>query len=180
MKHRSTEGFEQDYTAPVAVDQGSLLMVGVALSNHPTDQHEAAPTLDALPPEVGPPSAVALDNGFFRAANIAACEQRGIDPYIATGHDPHHPSWCQRFAALPDPPADDARPTVKMASKLKTAIGKAIYGLRKCTVEPVIGILKEGWGFRQFSLRGEMAAAGAGWLVCLAFNLKRCHSLLQG
>ena len=180
MKHRSTEGFEQDYNAQVAVDQASLLIVGVSLSNHPTDQREAAPTLDAIPPTVGPPAAVAMDNGFFSAANIAACEQRGIDPYIATGRDPHHLSWQERFAAPADPPADDASPTVKMAYKLKTVIGKAIYGLRKCTVEPVIGIIKEVLGFRQFSLRGEQAASGEWCLVCLAFNLKRLHTLLQG
>jgi DDE family transposase len=52
--------------------------------------------------------------------------------------------------------------------------------VRKCTVEPVIGIIKEVLGFRQFSLRGEQAAAGEWCLVCVAFNLKRLHSLLQG
>jgi transposase len=180
MKHRSTEGFEQDYNAQIAVDQASLLIVGQALSNHPTDQHEAAPTLDAIPPEIGPPEAGAMDNGYFSAANIVACEQRGIDPYIATGRDPHHSSWQERFAALPTPPGDDASPSEKMAYKLKTTIGKAIYGLGKCTVEPVIGIIKEILGFRQFSLRGESAAAGEWCLVCLAFNLKRLHTLLQG
>ena len=39
-------------------------------------------------------------------------------------------------------------------------IGQAIYRLRKSTVEPVIGIIKEILGFRQFSLRGLWAAAG--------------------
>jgi transposase len=180
MKHRSTEGFEQDYNAQVAVDQASLLIVGQALSNHPSDQHEAEPTLDAIPRELGPPDAGAMDNGYFSAANIEACERRAIAPYIATGRDPHHPSWHQRFASLPDPPAADASPAVKMAYKLKTAVGKAIYGLRKCTVEPVIGIIKEVLGFRQFSLRGEQAAGGEWCLVCLAFNLKRLHTLLQG
>ena len=180
MKHRSTEGFDQDYNAQLAVDQNSLLIVGESLSNHPTDQHEAEPTLDAIPPQIGPPDASAMDNGYFSAANIVACAQRGIDPYIATGRDPHHPSWQERFATLPAPPADDTSPTVQMAYKLKTVIGKAIYGLRKCTVEPVIGIIKEVLGFRQFSLRGEQAAAGEWCLVCLAFNLKRLHTLLQG
>lgn len=180
MKHSSTEGFEQDYNAQLAVDQASLLIVGESLSNHPTDQREAEPTLDTIPAEIGPPSAGAMDNGYFSAANIAACERRGIDPYIATGRDPHHLSWQERFAALPDPPGADASPTVKMAYKLKTAIGKAIYRLRKCTVEPVIGIIKEVIGFRQFSLRGEHAAGGEWCLVCLAFNLKRLHTLLQG
>jgi len=64
-----------------------------------------------------------------------------------------------------------------MAYKLKTALGKAIDGARKCTVEPVIGIIKEVLGFRQFSLRGTTAAAGEWCLVCLAFNLKRFHIL---
>jgi hypothetical protein len=180
MKHRSTEGFEQDYNAQIAVDQASLLIVGESLSNHPNDQREAEPTLDAIPPAVGPPCAGAMDNGFFSAANIQACERRGIDPYIATGRDPHHPSWQERFTTLPTPPAENASPTVKMAYKLKTVIGRAIYGLRKCTVEPVIGIIKEVLGFRQFSLRGEPAADGEWCLVCLAFNLKRLHTLLQG
>jgi transposase len=180
MKHSSTEGFEQDYNAQIAVDQASLLVVGESLSNHPNDQQEAEPTLDAIPAAIGPPEAGAMDNGYFSAANIQVCAQRGIDPYIATGRDPHHPSWQERFAALPTPPGDDASPSEKMAYKLKTTIGKAIYSLRKCTVEPVIGIIKEILGFRQFSLRGESAAAGEWCLVCLAFNLKRLHTLLQG
>jgi len=40
----------------------------------------------------------------------------------------------------------------------------------------VIGIIKEVLGFRQFSLRGELAAAGEWCLICLAFNLKRFHT----
>jgi len=32
-------------------------------------------------------------------------------------------------------------------------------------------------GFRQFSLRGLVAAAGEWCLVCLAFNLKRVQGL---
>src|SRR5215831_7873529 len=65
MKHRSTEGFEQDYNAQVAVDQASLLIVGVSLSNHPTDQQEIEPTLDSIPPELGVADAAALDTGYF-------------------------------------------------------------------------------------------------------------------
>ena len=47
-----------------------------------------------------------------------------------------------------------------MAYKLATKIGKVIYRLRKFTVEPVIGIIKEILGFRQFSLRGLKNVAG--------------------
>ena len=180
MKHSSTEGFEQDYNAQIAVDQVSLLIVGESLSNHPNDQQEVEPTLDAIPPELGTPEAAALDAGYFSEANILLFEHREIAPYIATGRDPHHASWWERFAQAPAPPTDDASPKLKMAYKLKTALGQAIYRVRKCTVEPVIGIIKEVLGFRQFSLRGKQAAAGEWCLVCMAFNLKRLHSLLQG
>jgi len=177
QKSSTHAGFEQDYNAQVAVDQRSLLIVGWALSNHPNDSQEAEPTLAAIPSEIGTPDAAALDAGYFGPATLAACEKRGIEPYIATGRDPHHPSWQQRFAPLPDPPPEQASSQVKMAYKLRTALGKAIYGARKCTVEPVIGIIKEVLGFRQFSLRGIQAAAGEWCLVCLAFNLKRFHIL---
>ncbi len=151
MKNPTDAAFEQDYNAQVAVDQGSLLIVGWALSTHPNDSQEAEPTLAAIPSAIGMPEAAALDAGYAGPATLMACETRGIEPYIATGRDPHHPSWQQRFAPLSDPPPEEASSQVKMAYKLRTALGKAIYGARKCTVEPVIGIIKEVLGFRQFS-----------------------------
>jgi transposase len=177
MKNSTDDGFNQHYNVQAAVDQASLLIVATALSNHPNDKREAEPTLDALSPQVGRPPAVALDNGYFSEANIQALERRGIEPYIATGREPHHKSWQALFDQKSAPPPAEASPKVKMAYKLQTEIGQAIYRLRKCTVEPVIGIIKEILGFRQFSLRGLAAAAGEWCLVCLAFNLKRLHVL---
>jgi transposase len=177
MKNSANGGFDQHYNAQVAVDQGSILVVGNSLSNHPVDTYEAIPTVDAIPPKLGKPAAAALDKGYFAPKNIQALEARGIDPYIATGREPHHKSWQERFGQTPEPPPDSASPIVKMAYKLQTEIGKAIYGLRKSTAEPVIGIIKETLGFRQFSLRGLWAVAGEWCLVCLAWNLKRLHVL---
>ena len=177
MKNSTNEGVDQHYNVQAATDQKSLLIVAHALSNHPNDKQEALPTLDAIPAEIGKPKAAAMDNGYFSEANIAACQKRGIEAYIATGRETHHKDWRSFFAELPEPPAEAASPKEKMAYKLLTEIGQAIYRLRKCTVEPVIGIIKEVLGFRQFSLRGLLAAAGEWCLVCLAFNLKRMHTL---
>ena len=187
MKNSANDGFDQHYNVQVAVDQDSLLVVAHTLSNHVTDQAEAIPTLDAIPTQVGKPQAGALDAGYLSEHNIAEMERRGIDPYIAAGREPHHQSWKVRLAGALAPPPEDASMRVKMAYKLKTAIGQAIYGLRKSTVEPVIGIIKEILGFRQpsswlrpgFSLRGLTAAAGEWCLVCLAWNLKRLHGLMH-
>jgi len=177
MKNSANSGFDQHYNVQVAVDQDSLFVVGSTLSNHPVDTYEAIPTVDAIPSAIGQPKAAALDKIYFSPENIQNLEARNIDPFIATGREPHHKSWRERFAQTPEPPSDDASPIVKMAYKLQTEIGKAIYGLRKSTVEPVIGIIKEVLGFRQFSLRGLGAAAGEWCLVCLAWNLKRLHKL---
>jgi transposase len=177
MKRSTDQGFDQQYNAQVAVEQASLLIVGHALSNHPNDQREAAPTVASIAPAVGTPAAAALDCGYFSEANIAALEARGIEPYIATGREPHHQDGQAYFAPAPAPPPPEASLKEQMADKLKTDVGKAIYRLRKCTVEPVIGGIKEVLGFRQFSLRGLPAAAGEWCLVCLAWNLKRLHRL---
>ena len=117
---------------------------------------------------------------FISTTNISACESQGIEPYIATGREPHHRSWQDYFKEQQAPPPKEASPKEKMAYKLQTEIGKAIYGLRKCTVEPVIGIIKEVIGFRQFSLRGLLKAAGEWNLLCIGYNLKRMHTLILG
>ena len=177
MKNSTNQGVDQHFNVQVAVEQESLLIVASALSQHPNDKQEAQPTLEAISLKLGKPKAAALDNGYFSAANIQALEDRQVDPYIATGREPHHQDWRSFFQEQPEPPAENASPKVKMAYKLQTQIGQAIYRLRKCTVEPVIGLIKEVLGFRQFSLRGLKAATGEWCLVCLAFNLKRMHTL---
>src|SRR5207237_2489520 len=99
MKNPTNAGFEQDYNAQIAVDQASLLIVGNALSNHPNDSHEAEPTLQAISSAIGTPEAAALDAGYFGPATLTSCAKRGIEPYIATGRDPHHPELATAFLA---------------------------------------------------------------------------------
>ncbi|HEY1353090.1 MAG TPA: hypothetical protein VGF67_26040 [Ktedonobacteraceae bacterium] len=129
--------------------------------------------LQAIPSTIGLPRAAALDAGSVGPATLAACAKRASEPDIATDRDPHHPSWQQRFAPLPDPPSEDGSAQVNMADKRRTVLGKVIDGARTCTGEPVIGIIKEVPGFRPFSWRGTAAATGEWCLVCVAFHLKR-------
>lgn len=180
MKNGTNSGFDQHYNTQIVVDHDSRLIVGQWLCNQPNDQQAALPTIDTVPPELGQVTTANLDTGYFSQANIAGLQERGIDPYIATGRSPHHQGWRAYFLDQPDPPADDASAKEHMAYKLRTQIGQALYRLRKSTVEPVLGIIKEVLGFRQFSLRGLVAAGGEWTLVCLAYNLKRLHTLHLG
>ena len=180
MKNANNSGFDQHYNAQVVVDHDSRLIVGNWLCNHTNDKQAASPTIDTVQPQLGKPQAANLDTGYFSQDNINGLQARGIEPYVATGRSPHHQGWRAYFLDNPDPLAEDASVKEQMAYKLRTEIGNALYRLRKSTVEPVIGIIKEVLGFRQFSLRSLLAAGGEWTLVCLAYNLKRLHTLQLG
>lgn len=180
MKNATNSGFDQHYNTQVVVEHGSRLVVGAWLCNQPNDKQAALPTIDSVPPQLGKVQVANLDTGYFSQDNIDGLLSRGIEPYIATGRRPHHQSWRTYFRVNPLPLADDACAKEKMAYKLRTPMGHALYRLRKSTVEPVIGIIKEVLGFRQFSLRGLLNAAAEWTLVCLAYNLKRLHTLQYG
>jgi RNA-directed DNA polymerase len=60
--------------------------------------------LTALPAALGRPQTMLADNGYFSAANVAACAAAGIEPLLALGRTPHHPSLDERFAAAPPAP----------------------------------------------------------------------------
>jgi transposase len=180
MKNPTDAGFSQAYNSQVVTDQASLLIVGYSVSNHPTDVSELGAALDSLPAEVDV-AAAAYDTGYWSAANVAELERRGIAAYIATGRLGHRRDWQEHFEpSVPTNPGTAATPREQLGYRLRTELGKLIYRGRKCTVEPVIGIIKAGLGFRQFSLRGLAKVAGEWCLVCLGYNLKRLHRLAQG
>ena len=64
-----------------------------------------------------------------------------------------------------------------MKHRLQTKEGKQIYAQRKSTVEPTFGVIKHVMGFRQFMLRGFEKAKGEWNLICIAYNLKRLHTI---
>ena len=178
MKNSGNKGFDQHYNAQIAVEHQALLIIANTLSNHPNDQLDALPTVDGIDLRVGKPQRAALDTGYFSVTNVEGFESRQIEPYIATGRHPHQAYWQIMLSQQPDSPVADATLKALMSYKLQTDEGRAFYRLRKCTVEPIIGIIKETMGFRQFSLRGLTKAAGEWNLVCLAYNFRRLHGLM--
>jgi len=172
-------GFEQCYNAQAVVAAGSLLVLAADVVQAPNDRQQLQPMLDqvsALPETLGKVDVLLADNGYFSEANVEACAAAGIDPLIAMGREPHHPSLVERFADAPPPP-DAPTPLKTMAHRLKTPEGKTLYGLRKHTPEPVFGIIKSALGFRQFLLRGLNNVRGEWTLVTMAWNMKRMFVL---
>ena len=78
---------------------------------------------------------------------------------------------------VPAPLPAKATPMAAMRHRLQTRRGRKWYALRKCTVEPVFGLIKHVIKFRQFLLRGLANAHGEWSLVCLAWNMKRMNTL---
>jgi len=111
---------------------------------------------------------VVTDSGFFSEANVTFLEEAGIDVYMATERLKHH----EEIPAAPRgrcPAGLSAKQ--RMARKLRTKQGRAVYAQRKSIVEPVFGQIKEMLGFRQFLLRGLAKMRGQWRLVCTVHNL---------
>ena len=66
---------------------------------------------------------------------------------------------------------------LRMRDKMSTEEGKKVYSLRKITAEPVIGNIKENFGFRGFLLRGLEKVKIELNLVCIAHNLQKIWRL---
>jgi len=58
-----------------------------------------------------------------------------------------------------------------MRQWLTTPAGRALYILRKMTVEPVFGQIKEARGLRRFRLRGLRSVQCEWKLICATHNL---------
>lgn len=169
-------GFEQSYNAQAVVDTESMLIMLPFITQAGNDKNQVEPALaglQALPEAVPRPQTMLKDAGYYSESNVESCDKAGIEPLITTGRESHHPHWSERFGDDPSPEKENLTPLEKMKHRLKTREGKALYALRKQTVEPVFGIIKSVMGFRQFSVRG-LRKVGNEWnLVCLAWNIKR-------
>lgn len=171
---KTPQGFGQCYNAQAAVEAGSWIIVGQEVTAAPTDVQRLVPLLETVKAETGQyPAQLSADAGYASESNLGACEERGIDAYIALGRLKHDA-----------PPEAVAGPTLhpgrwpartRMREKLTTETGRAAYAKRKQTVEPVFGHIKAARGFRQFLLRGLTAVQGEWGLLCTVHNLVRLY-----
>jgi len=174
----NNKGWEYCGNAQASVDAACQIIVACDVTDAPNDKQQAEPMAQAtrailaqagiaLPQdEAGQAQAipVTLDNGYYSEAAAQALEDLGFTPYIATGRQKHH---------APEAEASDVPATAqeRMAAKVRTPEGKALYARRKVIVEPVFGQIKEARGFRRFLLRGLEKIRGEWRLVCLTHNL---------
>lgn len=165
--------FHQCFNGQVAAVAGTGVIVGAQMSNVSPDVGHLLPVLDDVMTNCeAAPGQVVADAGYWSEDNAAGVAERDVDAYIATGRTKHNE---------PAPPAPrgripkNATPKERMARKLRTKKGKAIYARRKVDVEPVIGQMKGRQNAGRVRLRGLDGASGEWLLHCLCHNVLKLH-----
>ena len=164
---KSHDGFIQGYNAQAVVDADSQVIVAQGLTNNASDAQQLAVMVAQIKQNTGRQAReLSADAGYCSEDNLKELRRRHINGYIATGRQKHG----QATAA--------AERNVKLGTyayamwqKLRRGGHRSRYRLRKQTVEPVFGQVKQGRGFRQFLLRGLRKVAGEWSLICTAHNL---------
>jgi transposase len=171
---KTGDGFIQGYNAQAAVDAAAQVIVAHPVTPIAADVGQLVPLVTAVTRTCRrKPRRVLADAGYCSDANLHALECRGIEAYIATGRL-KHTEW-QAPAPRGRPPAGLTR-RERMARKLRTLAGRAVYACRKSIVEPVFGQIKHARDFRRFLRRGTVAVQHEWGLVCTAHDLLKLYA----
>jgi transposase len=173
IMHHKPEGFVQGYNVQVAVEGTLQLIVGAAVTQETNDKQQLAPMIRTITAQAGQlPTHLLADSGYCSEASLRELAATPIDGYIATRKMKHG----ERPGPAPRGPlARPATQVERMARKLRTTKGAVIYATRKSIVEPVLGQIKQGRGFRQFLLRGLEKVCGEWALVCTTHNILKLY-----
>ena len=161
--------FQQAYNCQAVVDDAHQVIVAAQATNQPSDKQQGVPMMEEAIANAGAvPRELSAEAGYYSARAVDELYALGVDPFVAPDKTRH--------GNVP-PPAPRGRIPAslsardRMRRKLRTKRGRERYGLRKETVEPVFGQIKQGRGFRQFLLRGLDKVNGEWSLICTGHNL---------
>ena len=155
---KTKDGFIQGYNAQVAADADHQVIVAHGLTPEGSDQAQLTPMIGAIEAQTGRlPDELSADAGYCSEDNLETLESHAIRGYIATGRQRH----------------GTAAAVGAMARRLKQGGRRSRYRLRKVTIEPVLGHIKQARGFRQLLLRGLDQLRHEWALVCIAHNLDK-------
>jgi transposase len=169
------DGFIAGFNGQIAVDADHQIIVAQQLATNPADFSALVPLVDQIKDNLGrKPREVSGDTGFATEANIAAMNARKIKAYLPPGRAKHAAGHAAGQRTLLKKPLMAA-----MAKKLKRSGRRSRYRLRKQTVEPLFGHIKQARGFRQFLLRGLNNVRAEWSLICTAHNLLKLAGASQ-
>jgi transposase len=160
------KAFIQGYNAQAAVDHSHQVIVACDVTQG-ADAPALKPMVQQVQGNTGQsPQQVSADAGYFSEENVKSLEAAGIDPYIAAERLKHGAPAAAPHEEL----SDDATLKERMIGKLRTHAARAVYALRKITVEPVFGQIRTR-GLMRFWLRGLENVKAEWALWCTGHNL---------
>ena len=174
----ANKGWDSCGNAPASVADACQIIVACAVTAETNDKQQAVPMAEltianlehagmARPADAsGRATKIpgTSDSGYSSEAAAQGVEQLGFEPSRATGRQRHH-------AEAPEVPETPTTAKERLATTVRTPEGRALYARRKVIVEPVVGQIKAGRGFRRFLLRGLANSRGEWSLVCLTHNV---------
>ncbi len=181
MRKNKRSEYQQCYNAQAVVDaDGSQLILSARVSQCASDSHELVADVQAIAKPIGRPSHVLADAGYANGDEVKRLSGEGMEVLVAVGSEDRRRAHDFRPVTEPKPEKAVKAPwLIQMKEKMALGEYRAMYRLRKQTVEPVFGVLKHAMGFRQFQLRGEIKVAGEWELLALAYNCKRMHNMMR-
>ena len=167
MKDIGTKSFVQAYNAQAAVDSHAQVIVAAEVTQEVIDRQQLVPMVQSVCTTTGKrPEMVTADAGYWDTDSLHQEILRGIEVLVP----PDSTYAAPDSTALPQNAPRNEEAT-RMREVLGSAEGKAKYGARKITVEPVFGQIKEVRGIRRFRLRGIVPVRAEWKLICGTHNL---------
>jgi len=166
---KDSRGFLQGYNAQAMADEEHQIIVACDVTTQENDKQQLLPMLAQCQRQAGQlPDRLLADAGYPSQSNLSNAPA-GVDLYIAMNSQHGEATKDIGISTAGRIPAG-ASLTQRMARKVKTRRGKALYAKRKTIIEPVFGQL-DTRGLRRFWLRG-LALVKTEWaLWCLTHNL---------
>lgn len=166
MRDNARKCFVQAYNAQVAADSHAQVIVAAEITQDTTDRHQLLPMFRAVTASTGAvPETIVADAGYWDSASLQDSLLTATETLVSPDAQPY----------LPDAPRPEHSPNntaaQTMRERLASPSGQARYRLRKQTVEPVLGQIKEARGIRRFRLRGFQQVSGEWKLICATHNL---------
>jgi transposase len=166
--------FVQAYNGQAAVDAESQVIVAQSLSNAATDVQQLAPIVKQIKTNTGRQAReLSADAGYCSEGNLAILARHKIRAYVATGRQRHGDSSAKGKSNR------GGKRVAAMRTQLARTARRGRYRLRKQTVEPVFGQIKQARGFRQFLLRGIEKVRGEWSLICTVHNLLKLAKAMR-
>lgn len=155
----------QGYNAQLTVDAETQVIIAADVTQDVLDRGQLLTMMQAAERNAGErPKVVTADAGYWNTELIDQALRSGA--HVLVPPDGSGSLKINQPRQMANNPAAQ-----RMRAELGTESGRTLYRMRQAIVEPVIGYIKDGRGFRRFALRGLNRVRDEWRVICTTHNL---------